>query len=314
MAVSAQEESTNRKPRRHSKLALVLNAQAGALLGQSDMAATLQTLLLEAGDEVYIVPPEAGSLPERLALAKHSGADCVVVAGGDGTVACAATALLDSGISLGLIPCGTMNLLAKDLHIDPDDQAGAVRILAEGRSRSIDAGMLGENVFLCASMLGTPARLSRHREAGRQRGNGILAWARFGWAALRALLHNRSIRVVLRLNGQVLKRRTPSLTITVNRLDDGSGRFLGRANLSGGEFAVYLVRRSSVLRQARLVLRTALTGQFRAPDVEVFYTRELEIGSVEQALHVLLDGELQLLKPPLRYRLRAEALSVVAPA
>jgi diacylglycerol kinase family enzyme len=314
MAVSAQEESTNRKPVRHRKLALVLNAQAGALLGQSDMAATLQSLLLEAGDEVQIVPPESGSLPERLALAKASGADCVVVGGGDGTVACAATSLLDSGISLGLIPCGTMNLLAKDLHIDPADQAGAVRILAAGQSRTIDAGMLGQDVFLCASMLGTPARLSRHREAGRQRGNGVLAWAAFGWAALRALLQNRSIRVVLRLNGRVLKRRTPSLTITVNRLDDGAGRLFGRSNLSGGELGVYLVRRSSVPRQALLLLRTALTGRLREPEVEVFTTQELEVGSVDPALHVLLDGELQLLKPPLRYRLRPGALTVVAPA
>jgi diacylglycerol kinase family enzyme len=89
-----------------------------------------------------------------MALAME-GADCVVVAGGDGSVACAAAALAGSPVSLGLIPCGTMNLLAKDLRIDPADRAQALDVLAHGRTRAIDLGAVNGHVFTCASMLGT---------------------------------------------------------------------------------------------------------------------------------------------------------------
>jgi diacylglycerol kinase family enzyme len=313
MAVSSPELSTNRKPLPQRNFALVTNGQAGGLLGQTNAAEGLVAALSAAGGQVHVVPADVGTLPERIALAMDTSPDCLVVAGGDGSVACAAAALLGTGISLGLIPSGTMNLLAKDLHIDLSDRDAAIRILAEGQSRRIDAGALGEHVFLCASMLGTPARLSRHREAGRQRGNGILAWAGFGSAALRALGRNRSMRVVMRLDGQVIQRRSPSITVTVNRLNDASGRLFGRDDLSGGELVVYIVPRSSAFRQVWFLVRTVLTGRLSAPDVEVLVTKQLEVQSRHAAMHVLLDGELRLLTPPLRYSLAANALNVVVP-
>jgi len=295
-------------------VALVLNAQAGALLGQQDMGSRLHEKLAASGAELHVIAPDAGTLPQRMAQAKDTGASCVVVAGGDGSIACAAAALAGSGVSLGVVPCGTMNLLAKDLGIDPGDHEAAIETLTKGETRAIDVGEVGGHVFLCASMLGTPARLSRHREAGRQRGNGVLAWAGFFRAAGRALAQNRSMRVVLRADGRVLRRRTPSITVTVNPLDDQTARLFGRSNLSGGTFGVYLVRRSSVLRQVSLLLRTVITGRLRDPEIEFFATTQLEVASTRAAMHVLVDGELRLIKPPLRYEICPRALRVIAPA
>ncbi len=313
MAVSTLETSTNNEPYRQRVVALVLNGQAGALLGQDDAGGQLREKLAASGAEVRVVAPDAGTLPERMALAVQAGADCVVVAGGDGSVACAAALLAGSEVSLGVIPCGTMNLLAKDLRIDPADHDGAIDVVVRGETRTIDVGEVGGHVFLCASMLGTPARLSRHREAGRQRGNGLFAWAGFGWAAVRALARNRSMHVVLRADGRVMRRRTPSITVTVNRLDDETARLFGRADLSGGELGVYLVRRSSAWRQLWLLVRTVVGGRLRDPEIEFFATRALEVVSRDAAMHVLVDGELRLIKPPLCYRVRPGALRVITP-
>jgi diacylglycerol kinase family enzyme len=294
-------------------VALVLNGQAGALLGQDDAGGRLHETLAASGARVEVIAPDAGTLPERMALAMKTGADCVVVAGGDGSVACAAAQLAGSEVSLGVIPCGTMNLLAKDLRIDPADQDAAIETVVRGQTLAIDVGEVAGQVFLCASMLGTPARLSRHREAGRQRGNGLFAWTGFGWAALRALARNRSMHVVLRADGRVLRRRTPSITVTVNRLDDETARLFGRSDLRGGELGVYLVRRSSAWRQLWLLLRTLVSGRLRDPEIEFFATRQLEVVSRDAAMHVLLDGELRLIRPPLRYSVRPAALRVMAP-
>jgi diacylglycerol kinase family enzyme len=297
-------------------MALVANAQAGALLGQK--GTTLEDALRKLGRPLHIIPHEVGTLPERIARACSTGAAMVVVAGGDGTIACAAAALAGTGMVLGVIPCGTMNLLARDLHIDPADLEAALHVLAAGRARDIDVGEVSSeeqesHVFLCASMLGTPARLSRHREAGRQHGNGVLGWAIFAWAALRALLQNRSMKLTLRCNGQERQCRTPSLTVTVNKLDDAAGRLFGRSVLHGGVLSVYLVRRSSVFAQALLLLRTAITGSLHAPEIEVIETTDLVVDCAGSALHVLVDGELRLMKPPVRYRIRPRALRVMAP-
>ncbi len=300
-------------------MVLVMNAKAGALLGRPDGTASLEDLLRSEAATLEVIPAEAGTLPERMARARDSGAHCVVVAGGDGTIACAAQTLAGTGVALGMIPCGTMNLLARDLGLDPADRDAAIRTLGQGVVRAIDVGeVTGEDgerhVFLCASMLGTPARLSRHREAGRARGNGLFAWASFGLAAGRALLRNRSMRLVLRCNGQVRRVRTPSLTITVNPLDDAAGRLFGRSCLDGGQLAIYLVPRRSALAQLRLLLRTAWTGSLRAPEIEVILTQAVEVSSRHAAIHVLVDGELRVMKPRLRYAVRPAALRVVRPA
>ncbi len=299
-------------------LALVMNAKAGALLGEASGAGTLEQQLRAESAGLEVVA-DAGTLPERVAEAVATGSDCVVVAGGDGTMACAAQSLAGTGTALGLIPCGTMNLLARDLGLDPDDRAANVRLLSGGRERAIDVGEVAgadgaAHVFLCASMIGTPARLSRHREAGRNRGNGALAWARFGLAAMRALAVNRSTRLELVVDGVVRQVRTPSLTVTVNKLDDAAGRLFGRSCLDGGRLAVYLVHRNGVLAQLGLLLRTALRGNLKAPEIEVIEAGAVEVRSRHAAIHVLVDGELRLLAPPLLYSLRPGALRVIAAA
>jgi diacylglycerol kinase family enzyme len=318
MAVTIEENRASAEPRHRRHMALVANARAGALLGQGDGAASLEEQVRAVSGRLDVIAEAAGDLPDRIGQAIATRAEIVVVAGGDGTIACAAAALAGTETALGLIPCGTMNLLAKDVGLDPADHPAAIKALYDGELRAIDAGGVrsGEesHMFLCASMLGTPARLSKHREAGRQRGNGVLAWANFGRAVTQAVMRNRSLRLTLRIGGRTVERRTPSLTIVVNKLDDASGRLFGRTCLDGGTLAIYIVRRTSVLRQAWLLLRTAFTGSLRMPDIDFFEATEVEIDTRHAALHVLIDGELRLLKPPLRYTIQPGALRVVAPA
>jgi diacylglycerol kinase family enzyme len=54
-------------------------------------------------------------------------------------------------------------------------------------------------------------------------------------------------------------------------------------------------------------------GRLRDPEIEFFATRALEVVSRDAAMHVLVDGELRLIKPPLCYRVRPGALRVITP-
>jgi diacylglycerol kinase (ATP) len=68
-----------------------------------------------------------------------NGASAVVLAGGDGTVRDASSALADSGIATGLLPCGTGNLFAASVGV-PRSLDRAVSALATGSTRPFDLG------------------------------------------------------------------------------------------------------------------------------------------------------------------------------
>ena len=83
---------------------------------------------------------------DRIAYLKHGLAgsaavkeqfDLVVAAGGDGTVRVVADGLANSGIPMGIVPCGTANLLARNLGI-PLAEADAIDVVMSGRTRTID--------------------------------------------------------------------------------------------------------------------------------------------------------------------------------
>jgi diacylglycerol kinase family enzyme len=288
---------------------LVLNEKAGALLAEGGDGASLHALLQDAGLAVETI--RHGTLPERLAAARDLDTDLIALAGGDGTVACAARTLAGTGKRLGIIPCGTMNLLAKDLNIPAEDPAAAVRILAAGAARHIDMGEVGDHVFLCAVMFGTPARLGHFREEGRRRGNGLLGWLHFARAALRSLRRHHPLRLTVTVDGTPHHLRTPSLTVTVNALDDQSGRMFGRTRLDGGELVAYVLR-PSLGRDLPHILVNVLRGRFvRDPAVRILRGRQFDIAGSSDGLRVLVDGEEHVMATPVRLRICPAALTVI---
>jgi diacylglycerol kinase family enzyme len=294
-------------------VAVILNGAAGALLGRPDALQMLAAEFAANGFDPHFIPTEAGTLPERIALAARSGAESVIVAGGDGTVACAAQALAETGIPLGVLPFGTMNLLAKDLRIPIGDPGAALKVLASGRIRAIDVAEVNDQVFLCASMLGLPARLGRFREAQRGAGSPIRAWGWMGWSFLRAITRTGRMRVNVQIEDRTLRLRASSLTITVNALDDASGRVFGRSRLDGGELAFIVIRRLTLPRIALLAVGLLRGTWRRDPAVQEHRAQDLTVRKRGRAMQVMNDGELMVLQSPLHYRIRPGALLVITP-
>lgn len=84
------------------------------------------------------------SLPEfkeqlHTTKGKATGEDTAVIMGGDGTFHQVIQVLAGSGIPIGLLPCGTTNVLALDLEL-PEDILHCCEIILDGHSRELHLG------------------------------------------------------------------------------------------------------------------------------------------------------------------------------
>ncbi|MDK2971946.1 MAG: hypothetical protein PWP23_1701 [Candidatus Sumerlaeota bacterium] len=95
-------------------------------------------------------------------LASASGFDGLIAVGGDGTLNCVASGIIDSGnganTALGIVPRGTGNDLARVAGLDRDRLEEAVHTAFHGPSSAIDAASLGDGqYFVNALSLGIGA-------------------------------------------------------------------------------------------------------------------------------------------------------------
>src|SRR6266542_6200910 len=93
------------------------------------------------GIEPAIALVNGRDVADRARRALNKGASVVVAAGGDGTVSAVASVLAGTEAALGIIPLGTLNHFAKDLHI-PLDIEGATQTIIAGRETPVDVGEL----------------------------------------------------------------------------------------------------------------------------------------------------------------------------
>ncbi len=293
---------------------VVMNAASGGLLGREGAAEEVAAQLRAVGLDARIIhESDAPDLPARLDLAIAAKPDAVIVGGGDGTICAAAQRLAGTGIALGILPLGTMNMLAKDLGI-PLELKAAAETLAHGRVRAIDVAEVNGRVFLCNSVLGLPTALGRHRE--RHRGStGLASRARFLVAAFRTTLRHLPLHLRVAVGDEAPQGiRTRALAVANNAYAEGFGQVFTRARLDRGELVLYRAHGFGLWWGAKMLAAMALGIWRRRPELEARATDRVTIHSRRPALRVMNDGEAVLLEPPLAYRIRPGALRVIVPA
>jgi diacylglycerol kinase family enzyme len=219
-----------------------------------------------------------------------AGVAVVFACGGDGTVMACAGELAGTDVALAVIPSGTGNLLATNLHL-PSDVGAAVAAATGGARRRIDLGVTGRRHFTVMAGMGFDAQLiDGASEALKAR----IGWPAYVLSALRFLRH-RPIRVRIRLDGGAPLRRRVRTVLVANvgrlqagvpllpdaRPDDGC---LDVAVLTPHTVGHWLALAWGVLRRHG---RVARMETFRARRVEVFsdraQPRELDGDLIEPA-------------------------------
>jgi diacylglycerol kinase family enzyme len=289
-------------------VAIILNPGSGSGSGD-ELAARLIQLFASAGREATVLAAGPGrTVTDQARRAVDEGCRIAVAAGGDGTVNAVAGAVVGTDIPMGVLPIGTLNHFAKDLGI-PLDPEQAVRLITQGVRRQVDVGEVNGAVFVNNSSIGVYPRIVALRSRWQATGHG--KWIAALWATLTVLRRRPFMAVRIQTPEETLLRRTPFVFVGNNEyrmsgIDAGS-----RESLTGGRLALYMMhaerRRSLLLLGWRVVLQ----GVDRVRELELLQVEEAVI-ETRGRVGVALDGEVRAMTPPLTYRIRPLALTVVA--
>lgn len=309
------------------KALLISNPVSGST-GPHEEAA-LRRALAEAPFEyelVYTTPERGAGVLAAEAVA--AGREVVLVSGGDGTVSEVAREVVGRPVTLGIIPTGTYNNIARSLGVPAGDLQAACRPIRKGITRRIDVGLVnGTEFFFEAAGAGMDAALfplGEEIKSGR--------WSRI-FRVIRLMFAYRTRRFVItfdrplgetlpttgrfRLRRRSLARRQIRLralfVVVANGPYYGAGYTVAEgARLSDGKLTLSVYGRFGkweLIRHFR-----AIAGGKRAysPRVSTYHAAEIELNA-RAPIPIHADGR-AVGQLPAVFRAEPKALRVFAPA
>ncbi len=292
-------------------LPVIINAAAGnAQHGEG--YEKLDEALRAAGIEWRMAPMRDGDdLTQIAARAAAERPAAVIACGGDGTSSAVASALVGTGIPLGVLALGTLNHFAKDVGI-PLELGEAARTIAAGHAVDVDVGEVNGRIFINNSSLGLYPHIVRHREQ-QQRRLGRGKWPAFLWATLTMLRRSPFLNVRLCLDDVQTQVRTSFVFIGNNEYVMEGFDIGKRERVDAGRLSIYLTRRRSRARVLMLAVRALIGRLQQAKDFEALTAQSIVVETRHKRLHVATDGEVTILDTPLEYAIRPRALRVLVP-
>jgi diacylglycerol kinase family enzyme len=216
-------------------------------------------------------------------VARSATADALGIAGGDGSLAPVAHVALERDLPFVCVPFGTRNHFARDLGLAREDPIGALASF-EGVERRIDVGRVEGRLFLNNVSLGLYAGLVHRRERHRRRRQ---AFARLrAWAIV--LRHREPLGITI--DGKPTETR---LVLVANNAYDANLPTIGRRE-----------------RLDEGLLHLYAAGGDPGEWVADRFVIDAKAGRLEAAI----DGEPDVLRTPVEFRIEPRALRVLVPA
>jgi undecaprenyl-diphosphatase len=232
----------------------------------------------------------------------------LAVAGGDGTIRCAAGVVAESEVALVPVPAGTRNHFAKEVGIPTLEDAGTAAS-ASGRVVLVDLGDVNGEPFVNNANIGAYPRIVKEREVHEKRfSSKAVATLVASWKELRGL-HKFTVVVD---GGESF--RTWMVFVGNGRYGTSLFDVGSRECLDDGLLDVRVLRADGRMARLRVIGRLLIGRLATSPMAELDAVESLSLSVVgRSSVDVALDGEIVRLECPLVFRCRPRVLRVLVP-
>ena len=286
----------------------VLNKRAGTLLDRDPavVKGQVETAFAGEGRSITVELASGVRICHAIDRAVASDFDTIIVGGGDGSANYAVGKLAGTQVRLGVLPLGTMNLLARDLQT-PTVLEEAIVALRDATPQMVDIATLNGRPFHTLSGVGFFSQMARAREETRDLPGRIL---RMGVAALRAFYRAGRFSLEIEIDGQRQQIDAFAVLVTNNSFAGDEWR---RATLESGALEVHIAEDRGALGRLKAGADLLTGGWRNNPGIHSFTAQQVRISTGRRRTWVSTDGELVRENVPLEYRIRRRGLALLFP-
>ncbi|MBC7936329.1 MAG: YegS/Rv2252/BmrU family lipid kinase [Rhizobacter sp.] len=229
----------------------------------------------------------------------------IIAVGGDGTVKLVAEQIIDQPqISLGILPAGSANGMAKELGI-PMNPAEAIQLCVDGVPKKIHLVKVNDHICIHLSDVGFNAFVIKMFE--KESGRGMWGYFKASW---KALWQHSKLNVKIRTDDEVVQR-SAAMIVIANATKYGSGALINpEGKLDDGLFEIIVVRKISLTEIFKMMVTHMA---YNPAKTEVFQCTHIDIASRRFA-HFQVDGEYLGKTNKVTAALLPAAISIIVPA
>src|SRR5271165_508825 len=259
-------------------LVVVVNPAAGSGTGERVIAQVRREL-----PNAKIIQLASNDNIEKVLRAAAERAEVLGVGGGDGTVACAAAAAVDTGRPLAVFPAGTFNHFAKDIGCE--DVGKTIRAIREGSVFCVDLMCFNDTrMIINTSSIGAYPTFVRARERLEHKIGKPPAAA---FAMLRTLRNEEPVRI-----SYDNKTLQTSLFFLGNSTYLPSGFAPAQRNrIDDGLIDVRILETGRRFSKLRIMIALMLGGLQRSRLYHESHVPQFSFTSIDGPTTVALDGE-----------------------
>jgi diacylglycerol kinase family enzyme len=233
--------------------------------------------------------------------------DVLGMAGGDGSQAMVGTVAAEFGLPMVVVPAGTRNHLALDLGLDRGDVVGALDAYGEAVEREMDLADVNGHVFVNNVSLGLYAAIVRSPEYRDAKVDTTLA-------TLPQVLGPETEPFDLRFARPdgTEQRGAHVIQISNNPYGTTAASMGSRPRLDTHTLGVVALVMTKTAGAASFLTALATGHPERFPGLASWATPTFEVTS-DAPIEIGLDGETQVMDPPLRFSIRPTPVRVRLP-
>lgn len=285
------------------KLLFIVNPNAGKKISNH----LIDTIRKEFPQNVYyqiVVWKDKNHFKEVLDILHSQNYTDVVAVGGDGTVNQVAKSIVGTGITLGIVPAGSGNGLARSLGLSMKVEE-VIKQIYEGKTISIDNGTVNGIPFFCTSGVGFDAHIGNLFATATKR--GLQAYVKI---TLRELFKYRAKNYTLKFNGEEIKRKAFLITVA-NAGQYGNDFYIApQANMQDGKFHIAILKPFNPFSIFGLFIKIIKNKAHLSKHIETYITDKLTITREEKDT-VHFDGEPAIEGNQVVYECNAKSLNVI---